>query len=304
MKRSLTLTLLALLVTFALPWLLTTHAAATPSAPERRLQVSPVRTELNITPSTAHSGIVKFKNTGTEKLSVQLSAEAFSVNNETYDYTFEPSSDISNWVHFSSDLIDIEPGQIRPVQYAINVPIDAEPGGAYISLFGASLPSSDEGSIQSTERVGSLLYITVTGDVTKTGSLLGFSSPFAGFGETPWSARIHNTGSAHFIGDYTVSTKTLWGTTISEQSDAPLVMPNTIRLIQGALEPPQWLGVYIIHYNIALGDNGKAVGTRPYLYLPITQVTALIALVLAATLFLQAASKNRKENKKAKKSSH
>lgn len=287
-KISLSILLSALVVSV----LSTPTVKAEATAPERRLQIAPLRTELEIEPGTAYTGIVKLKNTGTEKLLVDLSSEAFSVSSETYDYTFAPDSSNSSWIHFSSDIVEIEPGQIRPVQYAVSVPINAEPGGAYISLFGASLPAGN-GTIQSTDRVGSLLYITVKGDVTRTGSLLGFSTPLAGFGDTPWSARVHNTGTAHFQTNYTIATKTLWGTTVSEQKDSSMVLPNSIRLLQGNLQPPQWLGLYMIHYDIPIGDGGHAIGTRPYLYLPISQLAALLALTVATVLFLQAAFKNR-----------
>lgn len=262
------------------------QAAGAQNAPDRRLKIYPLRTELSIKAGTAYKGTFTLENTGSQPLTVALSSEEFDVVDETYDYLFLPDSSISDWVYFGTTTVELAPKAKYSVGYVVNVPIGTEPGGAYISLFGASLPNQDS-SIESVDRVGSLLYITVPGDISKTGSLLTFSSPFIGFSETPWSATIRNSGTAHFNSDYRVETKTLWGTTASSQESTSLILPRSVRLIQGSLPQPTWLGLYTVNYSIPLGDNGTAIGSRPYLFLPPAQVLALIALIAASILFIR-----------------
>lgn len=272
------------------------HPVNAQEAPDRRLKIYPLRTELSIKAGTAYKGTFTLENTGSQPLTVELSAEEFDVVDTTYDYLFLPDSSISDWVYFGTTTVELAPKAKYSVGYVVNVPIGTEPGGAYISLFGASLPNQDS-SIESVDRVGSLLYITVPGDISKTGSLISFSSPAVGFSDTPWSATLRNAGTAHFTSDYIMETKTLWGTTVSKQESASLILPRSVRLIQGTLPQPAWPGLYTVNYSIPLGDNGIAVGSRPFLFLPPAQVLALLALIAASILFMRT-SRTRASRKK------
>ncbi len=292
-------------VSFSLIAALVAHpqTASAQNAPDRRLKIYPLRTELSIKAGTAYKGTFTLENTGSKPLTVELSSEEFDVVDETYDYLFLPDSSISEWVYFGTTTVELAPKAKYSVGYVVNVPIGTEPGGAYISLFGASLPNQDS-SIESVDRVGSLLYITVPGDISKTGSLLSFSSPFIGFSETPWSATLRNSGTAHFNSEYRVETKTLWGTPVSSQESTSLIMPRSVRLIQGALPQPTWLGLYTVNYSIPLGDNGTAVGSRPYLFLPPAQVLALLALTAASVLFIRTHRARTKSKKHTATKNH
>lgn len=292
---------LAVIAAMALAFLfslsLTQSASAQAASPQRRLQISPLRNEIPIRPGTVYSGLVTIKNTGLEQLSVHMSAEQFSVSNNTYDYTFNPEAQSTSWVHFPVANFVIEAGQAEEVKYAINIPASAEPGGVYLSLFAATSPSQNSGSIASTDRVGSLLYITVLGSISQTGSLLQFSSSLLGMNEPRWSATVHNTGTAHFTSEYSVKLETLWGTEISNHTGSALLLPNTIRLLQGTATKPQWLGLYVVRYNIPIGDNGIAAGTRPFIYLPLPQVAVLIALIASISIFWRVQRKKVKTKK-------
>ena len=292
-------------VSFSLIAALVVHpqTAGAQNAPDRRLKIYPLRTELSIKAGTAYKGTFTLENTGSKPLTVELSSEEFDVVDETYDYLFLPDSSISEWVYFGTTTVELAPKAKYSVGYVVNVPIGTEPGGAYISLFGASLPNQDS-SIESVDRVGSLLYITVPGDISKTGSLLSFSSPFIGFSETPWSATLRNSGTAHFNSEYRVETKTLWGTPVSSQESTSLILPRSVRLIQGSLPQPTWLGLYTVNYSIPLGDNGTAVGSRPYLFLPPAQVLALLSLIAASVLFIRTHRARAKSKKHTATKNH
>jgi hypothetical protein len=261
--------------------------------PAQRVAISPLRQEIEIKQGTRYTGTIQLKNTGAQSIKVDLSAEAFQVKDTNYDYTFLPNSPINSWVHFNVSTITIDPGGIYPVHFVINVPLNAEPGGAYISLFASSQSDSSAG-IASVNRVGSLLYLTLPGATTRIGSLINFSSPYIGTSEPTWSATIHNSGNLHFQSNTTVSLKTLWGSTVSETPTTSLILPSSIRLLEGTAQSPTWLGLYVLQYDISLGDNGHAVGTRPYLYAPIGQVVVLLILCISALLFMRTWRARRK----------
>ena len=244
--------------------------------PERQLLVTPLRNEITVEAGTVYRGSITLQNTGRATLSVSLDAEAFSVANLTYDYTFLPNSPINKWVYFMQDTITLDAGETHIASYTISAPNGAEPGGKYISLFASTTPS-DPASITSTQRVGSLVYMTVPGEVKKTGTLLSLNSPLFTTGTSTWSATIQNSGTAHFRSNYTVELQTLWGDSISSENNSSLILPASVRLITGTLPAPQWIGIYKVGYGFSLGDTPNTSETRVVLYLPPLQLFALIA---------------------------
>jgi len=255
------------------------------TTPERRLQVSPLRNEITTAPGAAYKGSLSLKNTGVATLKVALSAETFGVINEQYDYTFNPHSPVNDWVHFTQQDIIIGANETYIVHYLISVPIGAEPGGKYISLFASALPLTSDG-INSTARVGSLVYLTVPGDITQPGELVSLKSPIVTTDSFSWSAVLRNGGTAHFRSSNKVQLQTLWNTNVAETDGSNLVLPASLRLIQGALPNPSWLGIYKVNYSFGLGDNPQANQTKILIYLPLLQTSIVLAGLLAAIIIV------------------
>jgi hypothetical protein len=251
--------------------------------PGRRLKVSPLRNEIVVQAGSVYKGSIKLENTGKTSLDVTFDAEAFSVVNEQYDYVFRPQSPINNWVHFAQDAVVIDPGKSYVATYLISVPIGSEPGGKYISLFASAQPSNNNG-INSVDRVGSLVYMTVPGSITKTGALLSLQSPLFGADVINWSATIQNSGTDHFRSHYTVNVNTLWNTPVTAISDSGLILPSSVRLLSGNIPHPTLMGIYTVSYSFELGDTPNATQTKLLFYLPATQVIPVIGIVLATTL--------------------
>lgn len=251
------------------------------SVPDRRLRLTPLRSEIIIQPGEAYKGSLTLKNTGKTTLHVHLSAEAFGVINENYDYVFKPDSPISSWVNFAQTDVVVDAGETYTAHYLIQVPIGAEPGGKYISLFAAAQPDTDQG-ITTVDRVGSLVYLTVPGNVTATGQLLSLSSPIIATDDFSWSATIRNSGSTHFRSSYQADLETLWNTPIAMTKDSALILPASIRLIQSGLDMPRLLGIYKVTYHFSLGDNPTATQTKLLIYAPLGQIIpgALLGLAI------------------------
>jgi len=270
------------------------------SPPERRLQVSPLRNEISVEAGSAYKGSIALKNTGKATLKVSLSAEAFGVINQNYDYAFIPKAPVSDWVHFSQSDVIIDEGETYVANYLISVPIGAEPGGKYISLFASALPSTNEG-ITSVDRIGSLVYLTVPGNVTRPGELISLKSPLTTTGAFNWSATIRNGGTAHFRSNYSVTTQTLWNTDLSKTEGSGLILPASVRLIQGSGVHPEWLGIYKVHYQFELGDTPSADQTKLLLYLPplqtVTATILLLAFIYLITSTIRRNTKRKRHNK-------
>lgn len=267
-----------------------THAV---TQPERSLGISPLRSELTIIPGASFDGKLTLTNSGKDSLSVTLDAEVFSVTNEVYDYSFDPAGKGVDWVTFDRTSIPLDPGKSATISYKVAVPIDAEPGGRYLSLFASSSPTADAGGVVSINRVASLLYVTVAGDLSRTGKVLTFNSPLVTFGDSSWTATLQNSGSTHFHSLYNVNVKYLFGggTITTTQGDS-LILPSTVRLLTQPIAHPEWLGVYRLEYTISLGDVPAQQETRYILYLPAVQSLLLLGIIIGLFL-LRPKRKNR-----------
>jgi hypothetical protein len=253
--------------------------------PERSLGISPLRSELTISPGTSFDGKVILNNSGKAAVTVTMNTEAFSVNDEAYDYSFDASGKGVDWVTFGSNTVSIDPGKSTTVSYKVSVPIASEPGGRYLSLFASSSPSTATSGVTSVNRVASLLYITVTGDITRTGKVLTFNSPVLTFGDPTWTTTIQNSGSAHFHSLYNVNVKSLFGgaTHTSAQGDS-LILPASVRLLSQTIPHPDWLGIYRLDYTIGLGDTPAQRETRYIVYLPPVQSLLVIGILVGIFL--------------------
>jgi hypothetical protein len=274
------------------------HAVAAPIA-ARNFGISPVRSELEIAPGSTYGGTLNLFNGAASPVTVAMSASVFDVTDQQYDYSFDPSGQAASWVHFSMDSLIIQAGQSRTVDYQIAVPTTQEPGGNYISLFATSAPTGAN-DVNSSERVGSLIYLTVSGTVTRVGHLLTFNSPVVIFGQSQWEASIQNSGTTHFRSIYSTTLRTVTGQQIATTSDSSLILPNTVRLVRQDMPTPSWIGIYRLDYVIGLGDSPAEHVSKFIVYAPPIQSIALgiiIGLIILGILRRRAFKKKHKNDR-------
>lgn len=261
------------------------------------LTVSPVRTEVDITPGTTIEKILTVENNSSKKMQVELSAEAFSVINEQYDYKFTAESKTANWINFSNSKIDLAPGQIEKVTYSISVPNSAEPGGQYLSVFATTDTPEESKAITSKQRIASLLYITVTGNITRTGKLIYLVSPWLINDNNAWSMSVQNTGTAHFRSSYSLDIYDLFGKVVkSSEKNSSLILPNTIRNVSGLVPIPNIPGIYKLKYEISMGDNPTIQRYRYFIYLPFWAILIVIIIIFAIIGFCTLREKEKAVN--------
>jgi len=261
------------------------------------LIITPLRSEYEIDPGTVQKGNLVVTNSSDVKLEVNFSAEEFNVINPNYDYAFTPDSAIAKWVYFDKEIVTLEPNQSEKIQYSINVPLSAEPGGRYISLFASydnNLPSQAQ-AISSRQRLASLAYITVNGNVTKLGQLATLSMPWLADNNINWSATIQNTGTTHFRSLYNITIDDMFGNEVMSHSGNTLILPSSVKLVSGVIQSGMLPGLYKATYKIGMGDLPSATEIRLFLYLP----SWFLWLILIIISTLVALKYKKKLTKKA-----
>lgn len=248
---------------------------------ESGISISPVTKEVNLLPGTSLDGYISVTNSTNEKASLSLSVEEFNVANYQYDYTFIKESDISKWISFQEDELSLGSNQTKNINYTIGVPLSTEPGGRYLSIFVSSDKKFDSNESILRQRLASLIYINVEGEVTRSGSTITFNSPWLIIDNPSWSTTLRNSGTTHYRSRYSVSVVNLFGKKVTEdKSGEALVLPGTIRLIKDNFNLPKWPGIYKLNYHIGLGDNPAFKQTKIIIYLPFYLIIVLFFVVI------------------------
>lgn len=252
------------------------------------ISITPLRNESEIAPGFAYSGSFTVTNRGTSPRETSFTAETFAVINPAYDYVFKADTPETSWVKFGRDSVLLKKDESAEIHYEVNVPIGTEPGGYYLALFATNQSTTENVSgITPTERVASLLYLTVTGEASRAGKLVQLTSPSVVFGSADWSATLQNTGTLHYRSNYTTAVYTLFNHPVSSTEDSRLILPSSVRLVEGSLKNPEILGVYKVVYNVGLGDSPAEQHTRWFLYLPPLQTILILLILLGAVVLVK-----------------
>jgi hypothetical protein len=258
-----------LFVSYGFSFPFQTVSAITPNN-LKGLTLSPLRTELALAPGTSLDDSLEITNSTDKPMTVNFSAEEFSVINQQYDYAFTQDSDVTKWVKFTSSEVNLAAGDSQKVAYSVGLPLSAEPGGRYISLFASTSANTVDSSIASRQRVASLLYITVEGNVTRKGEILSISSPsITASGVEQISFQLRNSGSTHYRNKYELKVASLFGSIEQSISGNALILPGSVRRITEQLPMPFWPGVYKLQMQIGLGDNPLHAEERLIIYIPV-----------------------------------
>lgn len=263
---------------------------------DKGLTVSPIRTELTVQPGTSQDETLTLTNSSNHHMTVHLSAEEFSVINQQYDYAFNVETQLTKWVTFTPDLLELEAGQTKTATFRVGVPLSAEPGGRYLSMFASTDVSNPEGDITSQQRIASLLYLTVDGSVSRSGHLISLNVPWITTGNTTWSASLQNTGSTHYYSRYNVVVKSLFGDDVAYSTGSSLILPGTVRLISDDQPLPNMPGIYKVTYTIGLGDTPAEVEDRYLIYVPPVFIyVSVFGMILIFSLIREYQTRKKKK---------
>ncbi len=271
--------ILAILVVTSIP--LVTHAKEPNST---GLAVAPVRQEMTVVAGKLTQGAIRVANYTDDKLTVNLSVQQFSAIDYVYDYQF--TTPVKDWIVFEKTYITLGPGQDKKVNFTVNAPNTTSPGGYYFALFASADMSG--AVVKRVARVTSLLYLSVDGKLTRTGSITDDIVPFFVYDSTiPYTFNVKNTGNVHYGAFF-------YGQLEGFFYDQPRVgvghvlLPGTIRAVGGSIPAPFFPGLYKMTYGYKtdVSDN-EVVKTTYIIYIPPWSLAALVLVLFIIKWFWQ-----------------
>ena len=153
------------------------------------MRISPVTFNFEVKPGESDSGQITLKNLNADTISYSIEVELFNkVSDEgapSFSQTLpqEGVTTLADWVTFTPKEGTIDSQKEATIDFTISIPAGAEPGGHYAAIFAKQLNKTPDGKTQLgvTTRVGSLVLVSVPGDVKKSVSLKGIIAKTGAF---------------------------------------------------------------------------------------------------------------------------
>lgn len=241
------------------------------------LSISPAIINQKQEPGTSKADEITLHNTGTEAIALKVYAENFTASNETGGMSFNTDDTAQysarSWIEIQNPNLVIDPGSSKKVAFDIAVPADAEPGGHYAVLFFEPIPGvaeQSESNVSVSQRVGALIFLTVSGDMTEQGQVLGATASdkcsgvqcsfktakFREWGPVPFEFRFENTGSVHVLVSGKIEIFNIFGVKVAELPiDSKTVLPGSTRLFEAKWLREPLLGLYKAKLSINYGTS-------------------------------------------------
>lgn len=279
------------------------------------LSAIPPRLEVDVPADGVNSQTVKVRNESNETKTIKVTVRDFIVtdNKGTPDF-IDNISEFSNnrwaassWIQISPNSLTLKPGETKNLALTVMPPQNALPGGHYAAVIyspeSGSIGSATGASIQT--NVGTLIYVTVPGDINQKATIQTFSAPkFSEFGPINFKATIKNSSDIHIqpVGSVTVN-NWLGGKTAQLALDNTNIFPYTTRDFQNTLERKWLFGRYKATLNAIYGTAGGLVtATLIFWVIPwrlIILIAGAITIIVTLVVLLKKKNKNNPKTSEA-----
>ena len=225
---------------------------------------------------------------------------------------------MASWIEVEGGPISLLPDEQKIVPYTIHIPQNADPGGHYAAVFFATQPPQMSGSsIGLSGRLGTLVLLTVSGDIKEEGKIVEFSTKdnksFYEHLPVSFSLLFANSGNVHLKPQGEIKITNSFGGLSEkipfnreEMDGSKNVLPNTSRHLEavwsrgplqtegnGFIDKLNYeisnfaLGRYKATINVGYGTQGKtAVAVATFWVFPwhLILVVSLAAAILISML--------------------
>ncbi|MFA5894383.1 MAG: hypothetical protein WC851_01230 [Candidatus Shapirobacteria bacterium] len=287
--------ILPLLILFGSSLLTTTNVQAQSAT---GLSAIPPRLEVTLKPGETVTKELKIRNESkTERVITTTSKDFIVTDSEGTPLQLENLDESSNrwaassWIHLSPTSFRLKPGETRSIMMTIIAPDDALSGGHYSMILHSPKNESvltETGSFIETN-VGTLIYITVPGDIKEDARVTEFSAPgFSEFGPINFKTIVANLSDIHVTPAGSIAIKNWLG---GKTADLPLnltnIFPNTARGFENTLNRKWLFGRYTATLNAGYGTTGQAISATLFFWVIPWRLIALVitALILAYVIY-------------------
>lgn len=274
------------------------------------LTASPVRVgddnSLTLNPGDKKQIQLKVRNNSAEAIKIESAAVDFTVadDGQTPLAVSETTSNrwsLASWLTIVPAINEVPAGEAAVINVLIEVPADALPGGHYAMIYHTPENASKETVSASgiSQRVGTLLYVIVNGDIKQAASISHFEWPkFKENGPVDFSVTVNNQSDVHLALAPQIKIYNLFGKQVGEvTAEKKNVFPLSERAFAGTWQKIWGFGYYKAVAEVIYGDQGQvATAVASMWMIPVKLILlVLIAVLLAVILLIALQKKKRKD---------
>lgn len=256
--------------------------------------ISPVKFELAANPGDELRNVLRIYNDTAEPVNVSVLVDNFSPTGEDGQVVIDETSpdtgfSLRSWVSLSEPTFDLEPRTSKVVEFLVKVPLNAEPGGHYGSILASIAPINavTGGGVGIAQRVGALLLLDVSGEVTEKMYVAELTAPrFSEYGPVDLSLRLKNDGSVHLKPRGFIRLTNMFGKDAGT-IDIPQtnVLPQSIRKFELPWGVKYMYGKYTASLNAIYGSSNETLSAvTTFWIIPWKLVTIAVLIFLIVTI--------------------
>ena len=269
------------------------------------LSVIPPRLEIKGKPGDVVTAPIKIRNESKVEKIINTTLRDFIVTDDKGTPVQIDNSDqttnrwaASNWIQVSPVQVKIKPGETKSLMVSIIIPKDALSGGHYAMILHTpdnSVVINQTGTAIQTN-VGTLVYITVPGDIKENAKVTDFTAPkFSEYGPINFSAIISNLSDVHITPAGSINVTNWFGGKTAQLALATTnIFPNTTREFQNTLERKWLFGRYAATLNAAYGTKGQLVTATIFFWVMPWRLMILVTIAIILTVVIVKLLKSRK----------
>lgn len=274
----------------------------------RSITIIPPLVDSLLNPGDKREGTLKLVNNSSTELTFSASVKDFIVDDTLGTPTILPDGVLSNkysaasWIAVTPDTFTLAPGKTQILNYYIQIPGDARPGGHYAAIVYAPqelLGVKGTGAGVETH-LGTLFYAAVDGDIVENASVKEFKadSSFKEYGPVELTTMIVNYSDSHIRPKGTVDIKNLFGQVIySQPLEEHNIFPEAVREFKNKVGKKLMFGRYTAELRATYGQNNNLTlfAVTNFIVFP-WKITAVIILAITVAVLLFIFLKKKKRN--------
>ena len=266
---------------------------------KRGIMISPLTFDLTANPGDVLKNKLRIINMSDNTTPVTINIENFKAVGEIGQVMIAPVEEemiysLKNWMKAEPNEFILGPNEQKVVDFMIEVPLNAEPGGKYGSILASIGGGNATGGMGTSvvQQVGSLVLLVVSGEVKENLEIKSFSTPsFLEYGPVPFEIKFENKGSIHVKPRGFISISS-WGNKKKIDLELPLnnVMPGAVRKIETNWDTKWLFGKYTATIVGGYGTSNIPINpmTIEFWVLPwkLMLGVSIVLLIILTILFL------------------
>lgn len=239
-------------------------ASGSAHAASSGLTVSPTSFDVAVAPGESYSGEMLVINQSELDYRYKVYATPYSVNGEDYQPYFSPvegAIDITSWFRLGKESNELKVGNQDEIPFTITVPEGTGAGSYYATIFAET---EDKGSmgVVTRKRVGTVIYLRVTGDAIEKGNVASWDVPWLQEAPFKGSLRVANEGSVHFSSKVKVTVSDVFGGVKYVHERDQKVIPQKVRDIPVVWENGATFGLFRVDNEVTLFGKTEKLPTK------------------------------------------